>query len=88
VHDVRRSSGAGARPAADLGRGNPEAGVVHSVLQVVKHPQLNHQMQVEGGVLAGRSGQMLQAFFEVAASCASISLTSMFGVAGAAISST
>jgi tRNA(adenine34) deaminase len=41
----------------------PKAGAVHSVMQVVNHPQLNHQMQVQGGVLAGRSGEMLQAFF-------------------------
>jgi tRNA(adenine34) deaminase len=40
-----------------------KAGAVHSVMQVVNHPQLNHEMQVQGGVLAGRSVEMLQAFF-------------------------
>lgn len=45
------------------GAGDPKAGAVHSVLQVVNHPSLNHQMEVRGGVLAGRSAQLLQEFF-------------------------
>jgi len=45
------------------GADDPKAGAVHSVLQVVNHPQLNHQMEVERGVLAGRSAEILQEFF-------------------------
>jgi tRNA(adenine34) deaminase len=45
------------------GADDPKAGAVHSVMQVVNHPQLNHQMEVRGGVLAGRCAEMLQAFF-------------------------
>jgi tRNA(Arg) A34 adenosine deaminase TadA len=30
---------------------------------VVNHPKLNHQMEVRGGVLAGRSAEILQEFF-------------------------
>jgi len=45
------------------GADDPKAGAVHSVMQVVNHPQLNHQMQVQGGVLAGRSAELLQTFF-------------------------
>ncbi len=45
------------------GADDPKAGAVKSVLQVVNHPQLNHQMEVRSGVLAGRSGDLLQAFF-------------------------
>jgi tRNA(adenine34) deaminase len=45
------------------GADDPKAGAVHSVMQVVSHPQLNHKMEVQGGVLAGRSAEMLQAFF-------------------------
>jgi tRNA(adenine34) deaminase len=45
------------------GADDPKAGAVHSVLQVLNHPQLNHQMEIQGGVLAGRSAQMLQEFF-------------------------
>jgi tRNA(adenine34) deaminase len=47
------------------GAEDQKAGAVRSVLQVVNHPQLNHRMVVRGGVLAGRSAEMLQAFFRV-----------------------
>src|SRR5271167_2134258 len=36
------------------GADDPKAGAVHSVIEVVNHPQLNHQMEVRGGILAGR----------------------------------
>jgi tRNA(adenine34) deaminase len=45
------------------GADDPKAGAVHSVLPVLNHPALNHQMQVEGGVLAGRCAEILQSFF-------------------------
>jgi tRNA(adenine34) deaminase len=45
------------------GAHDPKAGAVHSVLQVVNHPQLNHRIDVRGGVLAGRSAEILQEFF-------------------------
>jgi len=45
------------------GADDPKAGAVHSVIQVVNHPQLNHRMKVKGGVLAGRCAEMLQGFF-------------------------
>ena len=45
------------------GAHDPKAGAVHSVLQVVNHPQLNHRMDVRDGVLAGRSAEILQEFF-------------------------
>jgi tRNA(adenine34) deaminase len=45
------------------GADDPKAGAVHSVVQVLNHPQLNHQMQVQGGVLAGRCADLLQEFF-------------------------
>ena len=46
------------------GADDPKAGAVGSVLQVVNHPKLNHQMEVRGGVLAGRSADLLQTFFK------------------------
>ena len=46
------------------GADDPKAGAVHSVLQVVNHPQLNHRLEVRGGVLAGRSAELLQMFFK------------------------
>jgi tRNA(adenine34) deaminase len=45
------------------GADDPKAGAVHSVLEVVNHPGLNHKMEVRGGVLAGRSAEILQEFF-------------------------
>ena len=45
------------------GADDPKAGAVHSVMQVLNHPQLNHRMDVHGGVLAGRCAELLQAFF-------------------------
>jgi len=45
------------------GADDPKAGAVHSVLQVVNHPHLNHRMEVTSGVLAGRCAELLQAFF-------------------------
>ena len=45
------------------GADDPKAGAVHSVLAVVNHSSLNHQMEVRSGVLAGRSAEILQEFF-------------------------
>jgi len=45
------------------GADDPKAGAVHSVLQVANHPGLNHKIEVRGGVLAGRSAELLQSFF-------------------------
>ena len=46
------------------GADDPKAGAVHSVIQVVNHPQLNHQIEIRSGVLAGRCAEMVQAFFK------------------------
>jgi tRNA(adenine34) deaminase len=45
------------------GADDAKAGAVHSVMAVLNHPRLNHQMEVRGGVLAGRSAELLQTFF-------------------------
>jgi tRNA(adenine34) deaminase len=45
------------------GAEDPKAGAVHSIMQVLNHPGLNHKIEVCGGVLAGRCSEMLQAFF-------------------------
>ena len=45
------------------GADDPKAGAIRSVMQVVNHPQLNHTMEVQGGVLAGRCAEMVQEFF-------------------------
>jgi tRNA(adenine34) deaminase len=45
------------------GAEDPKAGAVHSVMEVLNHPRLNHRMEVRGGVLAGRCAELLQTFF-------------------------
>jgi len=45
------------------GADDPKAGAVRSVMQVLNHPQLNHKLEVRSAVLAGRSAELLQAFF-------------------------
>ena len=42
---------------------DPKAGACGSVLAVLNHPQLNHQMQMEQGILAEESAQLLRSFF-------------------------
>jgi len=42
---------------------DPKAGAAGSVLAVVNHPQLNHQMLVEQGTLAEESAELLRSFF-------------------------
>ena len=41
----------------------PKTGAAGSVLNLFENKQLNHQTQVEGGVMAQECGAMLQAFF-------------------------
>jgi tRNA(adenine34) deaminase len=45
------------------GADDPKAGAVHSVISVLNHPQLNHRMEITGGVLAARCQELLQTFF-------------------------
>jgi tRNA(adenine34) deaminase len=42
---------------------DPKAGACGSVLPVLNHPKLNHQMQVEQGLLAEESAELLRGFF-------------------------
>src|SRR6202166_1429946 len=46
------------------GADDPKAGAVRSVMEVLNHPQLNHKVEVRGGVLAGRCAELLQTFFK------------------------
>ena len=45
------------------GADDPKAGAVHSVLEVLNHPGLNHRMEIRAGVLAGRCTELLHSFF-------------------------
>ena len=42
---------------------DPKAGAAGSVLWVINHPQLNHQLEVTPGVLPDECGELLRAFF-------------------------
>ncbi len=42
---------------------DPKAGAAGSVLEVLNHPRLNHQMIVEQGILAEEAGELLREFF-------------------------
>jgi tRNA(adenine34) deaminase len=42
---------------------DPKAGACGSVLEVMNHPKLNHQVEMLGGVLSDECGQMLTDFF-------------------------
>jgi tRNA(adenine34) deaminase len=42
---------------------DPKAGAVGSVLEVLNHPRLNHQMKVASGELAEESAELLRSFF-------------------------
>lgn len=60
---------AGAMIHARLGRlvyaaSDPKAGAAGSVLAVLNHPKLNHQMAVETGLLADEAGAVLREFFK------------------------
>ena len=47
-----------------FGSDDPKAGAVRSVMQVLNYPQLNHRVELQSGVLAGRSAELLQTFFK------------------------
>jgi tRNA(adenine34) deaminase len=42
---------------------DPKAGAAGSVLSVLNHPRLNHQMQVEQGILPDEAAELLRSFF-------------------------
>jgi tRNA(adenine34) deaminase len=42
---------------------DPKAGACGSVLSVLNHSQLNHQMQLERGIMVEESSELLRSFF-------------------------
>jgi tRNA(adenine34) deaminase len=42
---------------------DPKAGACGSVLSVLNHPHLNHQMVLEQGIATEESAELLRAFF-------------------------
>ena len=50
-------------PRVVFGALDPKAGAAGSVLDVLGEPRLNHRPEVEAGVLAGESSELLARFF-------------------------
>jgi tRNA(adenine34) deaminase len=50
-------------PRVVYGAPDPKAGAAGSVLDVLGEPGLNHRPEVEAGLLAEESGELLRAFF-------------------------
>ncbi|KAA3629783.1 MAG: tRNA adenosine(34) deaminase TadA [Proteobacteria bacterium] len=42
---------------------DPKTGAAGSVMDIVRHPQLNHQIEVTGGVLESACGERVREFF-------------------------
>jgi tRNA(adenine34) deaminase len=47
-----------------FGAWDDKAGMAGSVHDLLRHPRLNHQVEVMGGVLAVESGELLREFFQ------------------------
>jgi tRNA(adenine34) deaminase len=50
-------------PRVVYGADDPKAGAAGSVLDVLGEERLNHRPQVDGGLLAGESAELLRSFF-------------------------
>ncbi len=50
-------------PRVVFGATDPKAGAAGSVLNVLDVPQLNHRPEIDGGLLAQESAELLRAFF-------------------------
>lgn len=42
---------------------DPKAGAAGSIINIARHPRLNHQVRVEGGLLADESAALIRDFF-------------------------
>lgn len=47
-----------------FGAADPKTGACGSVSNIVREDQLNHQIEVQGGILAEECGQLVSGFFE------------------------
>jgi tRNA(adenine34) deaminase len=51
-------------PRVIFGTPDPKAGAAGSIFNILEEPRLNHRPQVEVGLLAEESAELLRAFFE------------------------
>lgn len=42
---------------------DPKTGAAGSIMDITRHPRLNHRVRVEGGVLAAESAELIRGFF-------------------------
>ncbi len=47
-----------------FGAPDPKTGACGSVVDIVRHPRLNHSLEVEGGLLAEECGALVSEFFQ------------------------
>ncbi|MHB8983991.1 MAG: tRNA adenosine(34) deaminase TadA [Carboxydocellales bacterium] len=50
-------------PRVVYGALDPKAGAVDSLVDLLRHPGLNHQVEVTAGVMADKCGEIMQRFF-------------------------
>jgi tRNA(adenine34) deaminase len=50
-------------PRLVYGCGDPKGGAVRSCFEILNHPRLNHQVEVQEGVLSNDCAAILQSFF-------------------------
>jgi tRNA(adenine34) deaminase len=43
---------------------DPKAGAAGSIADLLRHPRLNHRVDVQGGLLADEAAAQLRAFFQ------------------------
>ena len=43
---------------------DPKAGAAGSLMDLLRHPRLNHRVDVQGGLLASEAAAQLRAFFQ------------------------
>jgi len=51
-------------PVLVYGATDPKAGAVDSLMNIVQHPRLNHQVHVISGILEDKCRKMMQKFFD------------------------
>ena len=56
-------------PRLVYGAADPKAGAAGSVFDLTRHHRLNHRVQVEGGLYAEESAQLIRAFFRKLREC-------------------
>ncbi|MEW7000534.1 tRNA adenosine(34) deaminase TadA [Serratia ureilytica] len=65
LRDVRRCDGAQPYPPAGVWRRRRETGAAGSLVDILRHPGMNHQVEIVSGVLAEECAATLSNFFRL-----------------------